>query len=56
MEGKTHYELRIEREELGGASLQDALLEPTRIYVKPVRAVLEALSLIHIFAARPSAN
>ncbi len=42
VEGKTHYELRIEREELGGASLQDALLAPTRIYVKPVRAVLEA--------------
>ena len=41
VEGKTHYELRIEREELGGRSLQDALLEPTRIYVKPVRAVME---------------
>ena len=40
--GKTHYELRIAREELGGRSLQDALLEPTRIYVKPVRAVLNA--------------
>ena len=40
VEGKTHYELRLPREELGGASLQDALLEPTRIYVKPVRAVL----------------
>jgi len=42
VEGKTHYELRIERDELGGASLQDALLAPTRIYVKPVRAVLDA--------------
>lgn len=42
VEGKTHYELRIEREELEGASLQDALLAPTRIYVKPVRAALAA--------------
>ncbi len=42
VEGKTHYELRLPREELGGASLQDALLEPTRIYVKPVRAALSA--------------
>lgn len=40
VEGKTHYELRIARDELGGRSLQDALLEPTRIYVKPVREVL----------------
>ena len=43
VEGKTHYELRIEREELGGRSLQEALLEPTRIYVKPVLAVLREL-------------
>ncbi len=42
VEGKTHYELRIEREELGGRSLQDALLEPTRIYVKPVAHLREA--------------
>ncbi len=42
VEGKTHYELRIPRDELDGRSLQDALLEPTRIYVKPVRAVLAA--------------
>ncbi len=42
VEGKTHYELRLPLEELGGASVQDALLEPTRIYVKPVRAALEA--------------
>lgn len=40
VEGKTHYELRLEREELKGESLQDALLTPTRMYVKPVRAVL----------------
>lgn len=42
VEGKTHYELRIEREELEGESLQDALLKPTRMYVKPVRSVLAA--------------
>lgn len=40
VEGRTHYELRIERESLGGRSVQDALLEPTRIYVK---SVLQAL-------------
>ena len=40
VEGRTHYELRLEREALDGSSVQDALLEPTRIYVKPV---LEAL-------------
>lgn len=51
VEGKTHYELRIEREELGGACLQDALLEPTRIYVKPVRAVLaECPGAVHALA------
>ena len=53
VEGITHYELRIAREELGGESLQEALLAPTRIYVKPVRAVLDACpgavrSLAHI--------
>lgn len=42
VEGKTHYEVRLEREELGGQSVQDALLTPTRMYVKPVRAVLDA--------------
>ena len=41
VEGRTHYEVRLEREELGGMSVQDALLVPTRIYVKPVRAVLK---------------
>ena len=53
VEGKTHYELRIERDELEGRSLQDALLEPTRIYVKPIQAMLHALpgavrSMAHI--------
>ncbi|MCL2826704.1 MAG: phosphoribosylformylglycinamidine cyclo-ligase, partial [Eggerthellaceae bacterium] len=32
IEGKTHYELRLEQPDLG-MSLQDALLVPTRIYV-----------------------
>ncbi len=40
VEGKTRYELRLQREELGGATLEDALLAPTRIYVKPVLSVL----------------
>ena len=40
VEGKTHYELRLEREELEGKSVQDALLIPTRIYVEAVRSVL----------------
>ena len=53
VEGKTLYELRLEKEELGGKSILDALLEPTRIYVKPVRSVLRQLpgavrSLAHI--------
>ena len=40
VEGRTHYELRLERDELDGSSVQDALLAPTRIYVKQV---LEAI-------------
>ena len=51
VEGKTHYELRLEREELEGRSVQDALLEPTRIYVKPVRGVLSACpNAVHALA------
>lgn len=42
VEGRTHYELRMERDQLDGLSVQDALLEPTRIYVKPVLEVLRA--------------
>ena len=34
-------DLKAPRAELGGRSLGDALLEPTRIYVKPVLALLE---------------
>ena len=41
IEGKTHYELRLEREELDGMSVEDALLAPTRIYVKPVSKALK---------------
>ena len=36
-----HADLKAPRAELGGQSLGDALLEPTRIYVKPVLALLE---------------
>ncbi len=36
-----HADLTAPREELGGRSLGDTLLEPTRIYVKPVLALLE---------------
>ena len=36
-----HADLKAPRTELGGRSLGDALLEPTRIYVKPVLALLE---------------
>ncbi len=35
-----HADLRTPREALGGRSLGDTLLEPTRIYVKPVLALL----------------
>lgn len=40
VEGKTTYELRLEREELNGQSVEEALLTPTRIYVKSVREAL----------------
>ena len=38
------------RAELGGSSLLDALLEPTRIYVKPVLALLDAGLPVHACA------
>ena len=41
IEGRTEEELREAREDLGGQSILEALLAPTRIYVKPVRAVME---------------
>ncbi|MBQ3106469.1 MAG: phosphoribosylformylglycinamidine cyclo-ligase [Eggerthellaceae bacterium] len=43
VEGKDAAYLETPREELGGACVQDALLTPTRIYVKSVRAVLDAV-------------
>ena len=51
VEGKTHYELRLERPELGGSTVEAALLEPTRIYVKQVRsAIAENPGAVHAFA------
>ncbi len=41
VEGRTAYETRLPRPSLGGRSVQEALLEPTRIYVKQVRAAIE---------------
>ena len=40
--GKTDADLSAKPEELGGQTLGEALLTPTRIYVKPVLALLEA--------------
>ncbi len=41
VEGLTAEEAQAPVEALGGQSVADALLTPTRIYVKPVRAVME---------------
>ena len=41
VEGRSEEELREGREDLGGQSILEALLTPTRIYVKPVRTVME---------------
>lgn len=41
LEGKTFEEQTAPCEALDGMSVADALLTPTRIYVKPVRAVME---------------
>jgi len=38
-------ELYIEREELGGKTIAEALLVPTKIYVKPVLALLEKVDV-----------
>ena len=38
-------ELYVAREELGGASIAEALLVPTKIYVKPVLALLENVNV-----------
>lgn len=61
VEGKTHYEVRLEREELDGMSVEDTLLTPTRMYVKPVLATLRALpkavrALAHITGGGISEN
>ncbi len=39
-----HADLKAPLKELGGASLGDTLLTPTRIYVKPVTALLEKIT------------
>ena len=41
VEGRSEDELREVREDLAGQSILEALLTPTRIYVKPVRTVME---------------
>ncbi|WP_172136804.1 phosphoribosylformylglycinamidine cyclo-ligase [Adlercreutzia sp. ZJ473] len=61
VEGKTPEELRAPREELEGRSVLEALLTPTRIYVKPVRAVVGACpgavrALAHITGGGISEN
>ena len=43
-------ELEVPCEELGGASLADALLAPTRIYVKPVLKLLAGGAPVHAIA------
>ena len=40
-----HSDLTTPREELGGISLGDALIAPTKIYVKPVLALLEKVAV-----------
>ena len=41
----TNPELYVAREELGGKSIAEALLVPTKIYVKPVLALLEKVNV-----------
>jgi len=38
-------EIYVSREELGGKSIAEALLEPTKIYVKPVLALIEKVDV-----------
>ena len=38
-------EIYVEREELGGKTIAEALLEPTKIYVKPVLALIEKVDV-----------
>ncbi|MBR3689754.1 MAG: phosphoribosylformylglycinamidine cyclo-ligase [Eggerthellaceae bacterium] len=61
VEGKSENELFAAREELGGQNVVDALLTPTRIYVKPVRAVMNEVpgavrALAHITGGGISEN
>lgn len=42
LEGKTLEEVLAPVESLGGIGIAEALLAPTRIYVKPVRAIMDA--------------
>ena len=53
LEGRSLEEVRAPLDELGGRGVAEALLQPTRIYVKPVRAVMSSCpgavrSLAHI--------
>ena len=42
LEGRTLEEVTKPVDELGGLGVAEALLEPTRIYVKPVQAIMQA--------------
>ena len=42
LEGRTLDEVTQPVDELGGVGVAEALLEPTRIYVKPVQAIMQA--------------
>ncbi len=42
---KNNPELYIPRQELGGRTIAEALLEPTKIYVKPILALLEQVDV-----------
>ena len=59
--GKSLQELSEPRDYLDGKSVLEALLEPTRIYVKPVQAIMKAVSdairsLAHITGGGISEN
>lgn len=49
-DGCSDEELAVPLDELGGATLSEALLAPTRIYVKPVLAALGSGTPIHALA------